>query len=188
MDEQEAILEVLAGRTSAFGLLVRKYHRPLYYFVVGKVTEDAEAEDIVQKTFVTAYQRLREFDRTKSLVFWLRGIALNHCRNEWKRVERQGQLENRVLEVKRAQLELGSLEESATQETGRIEALRKCIEALGPSDQNVVRLRFVEELPLKAIGAALNKTAEAARLLLFRIRIRLLGCVKKRLALEEVSS
>ena len=35
--------------------------RELYYFVVGKVAEDAEATDIIQKSFVSAYQNLRSF-------------------------------------------------------------------------------------------------------------------------------
>lgn len=47
MDDSEIIARVLAGQQEAFGALVERYQRQLYYFVVGKVAEDTEAKDIV---------------------------------------------------------------------------------------------------------------------------------------------
>ena len=44
-------------------------------------------------------------------------------------------------------------------------------------------MRFVEELSLEEIGVSLQRSAEAARLFLFRIRARLNQCVKKKIAL-----
>src|SRR5436309_8299371 len=61
MDDSEMITAVRAGDKEAFGALVERYQRTLYYFVVGKVADDAEAKDIVQKTFVVAFQQLAEF-------------------------------------------------------------------------------------------------------------------------------
>ncbi len=53
-DDSEIIARVCAGEQDAFGTLVERYQRQLYYFVVGKVAEDAEAKDIIQKSFVSA--------------------------------------------------------------------------------------------------------------------------------------
>jgi hypothetical protein len=50
----------------------------------------------------------------------------------------------------------------------------------------VVVWRFVQELPLAAIGAQLGRGAEAARLFLYRIRQRLADCVKKRLSIDTL--
>ena len=66
----------------------------------------------------------------------------------------------------------------------RLAALRLCLEQLSPHEQAVVELRFVQELPLAAIGEHLGRGAEAARLFLYRVRQRLADCVKKRLTLE----
>ena len=116
---------------------------------------------------------------------WLKGIALNHCRNEWRRYQSQARMAGRLLEEKRAELELDSFDAHADEGEGRIAALRQCLELLSPHEQTVVELRFVQELPLAIIGEQLGRGAEAARLFLYRIRQRLADCVKKRLTLES---
>jgi RNA polymerase sigma-70 factor (ECF subfamily) len=90
MDDQDAdiVAEVLAGRRDAYGRLVLRHHRPLYDYVAGKMSGGGEAEDIVQRTFVSAYRHLAEYDPGRPMLAWLRGIALNHCRNERKDPER----------------------------------------------------------------------------------------------------
>ena len=106
MDDAEIIVAVRAGDRDAFEALVERYQRTLYYFVVGKVADDTEAKDIVQKSFVTAFENLGDFRTSEGFFAWLRGIALNHCRNEWRRHQSQARLAGRLLEEKRAELEL----------------------------------------------------------------------------------
>jgi len=185
MDDPEAIAQVLAGNKDAFEHIVRTYHRRLYYYVAGKVAESGDVEDIVQKTLVTAFRHLHEFHPDQPLLPWLRAIALNHCRNEWKQRERRARLQGRLLEAKRAQLQLGWLRGPDDHAEERVAALHECLKTLSESEQQALHFRFVEELPLKAIGDWLGKSSDAARLFLFRIRQRLGRCVKKRLALEE---
>ncbi|MBK8001505.1 MAG: sigma-70 family RNA polymerase sigma factor [Verrucomicrobia bacterium] len=186
MDDSEIITAVLDGDREAFGILVERYQRTLYYFVVGKVADDTEAKDIVQRTFVLAFQNLSDFRAGESFYAWLKGIALNHCRNEWRRYQSQARLARRLLEEKRAELELASFDAHANEGERRIAALRHCLEQLGPQEQSVIEMRFVQELPLLAIGEELGRGAEAARLFLYRIRQRLANCVKKRLRLEPL--
>src|SRR6266536_5349604 len=110
MDDTEVITAVQAGDKEAFSALVERYQRTLYYFVVGKVADDTEAKDIVQKSFVAAFQNLGDFRPSESFFAWLKGIALNHCRNEWRRHQSQARLAGRLLEEKRAELELVSFD------------------------------------------------------------------------------
>lgn len=184
MTDSEIIAAVSAGDDAVFGALVERYQRTLYYFVVGKVADDTEAKDIVQKTFVVAFQNLAAFRQGESFFAWLKGIALNHCRNEWRRYQSQARLAGRLLEEKRAELELAAFEAGTHEDDRRIAALRQCLEQLTPDDQAVIEWRFVQELPLQTIGEQLGRGAEAARLMLYRIRQRLADCVKKRLSLE----
>lgn len=184
MDDSEIIAAVGAGDQDAFGALVERYQRTLYYFVVGKVADDTEAKDIVQKTFVAAFQNLEEFRLGENFFAWLKGIALNHCRNEWRRFQSQARMAGRLLEEKRAELELASFEARLDDGDRRLAALRQCMEQLSPHEQTVIEWRFVQELPLSAIGQQLGRGAEAARLFLYRIRQRLADCVKKRLSVK----
>jgi RNA polymerase sigma-70 factor (ECF subfamily) len=184
MEDSEIIAAVRAGEQDAFGALVERYQRTLYYFVVGKVADDTEAKDIVQKTFVAAFKHLAEFRVGESFFAWLKGIALNHCRNEWRRYQSQARLAGRLLEEKRAELELAAFDARPDDEDRRLAALRQCLEQLSPHEQTVIEWRFVQELSLVAIGDQLGRGAEAARLFLYRIRQRLADCVKKLLSSE----
>jgi RNA polymerase sigma-70 factor (ECF subfamily) len=184
MDDSEIIAAVRAGDRDAFGVLVERYQRTLYYFVVGKVADDTEAKDIVQKALVAAFQNLGAFRPHENFFAWLKGIALNHCRNEWRRYQSQARLAGRLLEEKRAELELASFDARFDDGERRLAALRQCLEQLGPEEQSAVALRFVQELPLTKIGEQLGRGAEAARVFLYRIRQRLADCVKKGLSLE----
>jgi RNA polymerase sigma-70 factor (ECF subfamily) len=184
MDDSEIIAAIRAGNRDAFAALVERYQRTLYYFVVGKVADDTEAKDIVQKSLVAAFQNLADFRVGESFFAWLKGIALNHCRNEWRRYQSQARLAGRLLEEKRAELELASFDVRPDDGERRIAALRQCLEKLSADEQAVVDLRFVQELSLAAIGEQVGRGAEAVRLFLYRIRQRLADCVKKRLSLE----
>jgi RNA polymerase sigma-70 factor (ECF subfamily) len=185
MEDADAVARVLAGDRDAYAELVRRYHRPLYYFVVGRLPDDAEAEDVVQKTLVTAYHRLRDYDASRPLLAWLRGIALNHCRNELRQSERQALLRERFVDARRAALQAELVEEEGdAADDRRVRALRTCVDGLGEREREVLRLRFVEERPLGEVGGAVSRNAEAVRLFLFRLRGRLADCVRRRLAEE----
>ncbi len=181
-DDSEIIARVCAGEQDAFGTLVERYQRQLYYFVVGKVAEDGEAKDIIQKSFVSAYQNLRSFQPGASFFAWLRGIALNHCRNEWRRYHSLATMKERLLEAKRAELELAWLDERHQEGDHRVPALRECLQQLSAEEQKLVELRFVQELSLHAMGEALGKGSEAVRMWLYRVRQRLAECVKRKLS------
>jgi len=185
MEDPRAIEAVLAGDREAYGHVMRRYHRRLYYYVLGKVADDGEAEDIVQRTFVTAFHRLKDFDVSRPMISWLRGIALNHCRNDLKLAVRQARLKNRLLDARRMELQESWLDEPAEAGEQRILALRKCIKGLSEEERKAVELRFVEELPFESIGEAIARNVEAARVFLFRVRQRLADCVRKRLAVGE---
>jgi RNA polymerase sigma factor (sigma-70 family) len=89
LDEQRLVQAILAGDRSAFDDFARS-HSPLVSSVVRRlVTDPNEQEDVVQETFIRAYQHLRRFRGQSSLRTWLAQIALNVCRDRrrafWKR-------------------------------------------------------------------------------------------------------
>jgi len=76
-DDRRLIAEVLAGQTSAYAELVRRYQGRLLN-VVFRVLDNAEdAADVVQDTFVNAYQSLGSFKGDAEFYTWLYRIAFN---------------------------------------------------------------------------------------------------------------
>ena len=58
--DQEVISRVLAGSKDAFGVLISRYSDPLYRHALGMTGSPDVAEDILQASFIKAFQHLGE--------------------------------------------------------------------------------------------------------------------------------
>lgn len=78
-DDRKVIERVLKGDTEAFNLLIRKWEKPIYNFIVRMIGNRDEAMDLSQDCFMKAYRELptlKDHDRFSS---WLYRIAHNAC-------------------------------------------------------------------------------------------------------------
>ena len=74
------IQRIRSGETWEFGLLVNSYGSALMAFVGRIVDQQEDAEDIVQNTFVAAYEHLKDYDPQRaSLTTWLQRIAYHEA-------------------------------------------------------------------------------------------------------------
>ncbi|USX17330.1 RNA polymerase sigma factor RpoE [Oxalobacteraceae bacterium OTU3REALA1] len=72
---------VRAGDKQAFDMLVAKYQRRLMRLLSRIVHDPAEAEDVVQETFIKAYRALRHFRGDSAFYTWLYRIGINTAKN-----------------------------------------------------------------------------------------------------------
>ncbi len=79
--DQLLVERVQAGDQQAFNLLVAKYQRRLLRLVARLVHDPAEAEDVVQETFIKAYRALRHFRGESAFYTWLYRIGINTAKN-----------------------------------------------------------------------------------------------------------
>jgi RNA polymerase sigma-70 factor (ECF subfamily) len=74
----EAILaRVIGGELDAYEGIMRHHNQRLYRIARSIVTDDAEAMDVVQETFIAAYERLHELKEPAALPAWLSKITRN---------------------------------------------------------------------------------------------------------------
>ena len=71
----ELISASLDGHPEAYGHLVRRYQAPLMGYLVGRLRDRQEAEEIAQEVFVRSYAGLATLKKTSAFVPWLFGIA-----------------------------------------------------------------------------------------------------------------
>ena len=86
-DADQAVIDrVLAGDRNAFGSLIQRYSDPLYRHAVGMTGSPDVAEDILQVSFIKAYNHLSEvrgrFDA------WVFRIVANGCKDWLKNIRR----------------------------------------------------------------------------------------------------
>ena len=79
-NEKELIQDCLRGNTEAFSTLVKKYQIQVLRRARTIVRNDADAQDIAQKTFVKAYLNLHTLKRHEKFKNWLFSIVTNESK------------------------------------------------------------------------------------------------------------
>jgi RNA polymerase sigma-70 factor (ECF subfamily) len=79
--DQQLVERAQAGERAAFDQLVAKYQRRLMRLLTRLLNDSAEAEDVVQETFIKAYRALRHFRGDAAFYTWLYRIAINSAKN-----------------------------------------------------------------------------------------------------------
>ena len=72
---ERLVLRAQAGDREAFGELVRRYERAVYATAYKRLTNDAEAQELVQEVFVQALRKLPQLREPEAFGGWLRSIT-----------------------------------------------------------------------------------------------------------------
>ena len=74
-----------AGSSESFARLVERFTDPLYNFLALRTPNPADAEELVQETFLRAWHRLDRYDREWRFSTWIFTIAKRLATSGWRR-------------------------------------------------------------------------------------------------------
>lgn len=164
--EKQYIQEAKKGNKEAFGVLYDYYLPQIYRFISFKVNRSkAEAEDLTHEVFLSAWKNMPSY-RLKGFPFssWLYQIARNAVIDSYRTAKHHVQIEmvneNNLQTIPSSQEEINTILE--------MEKVKKCMEQLRPDYQDLIIMRFIEEMPNDEIAAALCKSEGAVRLMQHR--------------------
>lgn len=151
--------------TEAFGILYQRHVRTIYAYVYNRTGNVPDAEDLTAQTFYNALANMHRYKVGRApFAAWLYRIAhnvtVNHHRNN-------GRHRTEVLEGVLDR----DVEHDPTKGVIRDEAaneLRRAISYLPPDRQQLLALKFVEELPNATIAQYMGRTEGAIKALLHR--------------------
>ncbi|MSS70194.1 MAG: sigma-70 family RNA polymerase sigma factor [Candidatus Latescibacteria bacterium] len=179
-EDRDLIRRALAGDQRAFEALYRA-HRPRVYAIVVRRDRD-EAEDLVQMTFVRAFQALKGFRGDAAFSTWLTQIALNVCASHLRTQQVRQVYEAAIVEslhpVERTCPHHESPEE-AVFGRWRQERVRRGIQTLPPRYQEAVYLRYVQDRSYGEITRTLRVPMGTVKTWLCRARRQLKGEFRK---------
>jgi len=182
MNKQEidsAVTRVLGGDIDAYEAVVRAYQHEVWKVVSAMLFNGQRTEDLVQQTFINAYQHLHRYQLGRDFGVWLKEIARNEVRQELRRRMR----EDRRLEIYQTHaLETYDASPDSTANDQLEQALQRCAQQLPAASAEVVKLRYQAGRSFVEIAVHLGRTVEATRQHLARIRLGLRECIEKHLA------
>src|ERR1700730_1549082 len=87
MTDPEVIAQVLAGDTAQFEVLMRRHNQRVYRVARAIVKDEAEAEDVMQQSYVNAFLHLDQFGGRSQFSTWLTRITVHEAiarRRKWQ--------------------------------------------------------------------------------------------------------
>jgi len=181
--DSEIVMRVRSGQTEAFAELIRRYQQQLRCALSGYFHSPGDIEEQLQAAFVQAYIHLKDFELTAAFYPWLRAIALNGLRLEFRR---QMNTRQRGADYLR-HVQLSRLQHETAENTGelRAEALRSCLQKLPDEDAALVKDKYAGERPLRELAQRMSTTEGALKVRLLRLRNVLRLCIEKQSAALE---
>lgn len=160
-----SVLAARNGDQEAFAILVRRYTDPLHRYLTAMGLRGADAEDVIQETFLRGWRHLPSYDARYAFSTWIytiaRRLAVNHLTRQ----------------KPKASIEAAS-ETPAAPEAAPADGLwAKARALLSERDFSALWLRYGEDRDLSDIGRILGITALNARVTLHRARERLAGAL-----------
>lgn len=166
-EEEKLIHSAKNGDEKAFGALYNKYIAPIYRYVFMRVGyRKHEAEDIAHQVFMSAWQNMRTYEM-QGFPFssWLYRIAHNAVIDYYRTQRPSFDLE--FVDDNVAFADVPELE-NRLDDRMQMEGVRVALAKLEPDQQNVIIMKFVNELENKEIATALGKTEGAVRVIQHR--------------------
>ncbi len=170
-DDDVLIRGVLSGDRELFGILVQRYSRRVYRVALSVVRNFADAEDVMQDTFVSALQHLHQYSGQARFVGWLTRITLN---NSLARVGSRSRTLN-LIDDEEHPLAAQLRDPKPNPEQHAIaaqssEILTEAIGALPEHHRNVIALRDLHDLDTRTAAEQLGISEENVKVRLHRGR------------------
>ena len=150
--------------------------------LAARIGDRVAVEDLVQEVALAAFQKLADYDETRSFTAWVLGIA-QHKAVDWLRRNGPRRLVIRDEQALATLMQVGV--ELERELSDRELALHGCLEVLQGRAREVVRLHYVDERPVAEIAGVMNLSIANIKVMLYRVREALRACVEKRMSAAE---
>jgi RNA polymerase sigma-70 factor (ECF subfamily) len=166
--ETSAPKQARKGDPEAFQVLVEQHSRQIFHLAYRMTGNEADAEDVVQETFLRAYRKFDDYDSRAQFSSWIHRIAANYAIDLLRRRRRWRSTEiDPVEQVDPLAIETAGPERSAlSSEIGR--CIERALEALTPRERVAFTMRHYEGRSIAEIGRVLGTRTNSTKNHVFR--------------------
>jgi RNA polymerase sigma-70 factor (ECF subfamily) len=179
LDESVLVSQAREGDTEAFAALVRRYEGKIFRLAQHVTQNREDAEDVLQETFMKAYEHLDQFKGDSKFYTWIVRIAVNQAlmKLRRRRTDKSVSLDETIDTGEDTVVrEIAAWGEDPEQQFSREELgqiLDGAIDGLDPIYRSVFVLRDIDELSTEETAEALGLSVPAVKSRLLRARLQL---------------
>lgn len=160
-EERMLVKKAQKGNREALGLLWDALTPKLYGYLLNVTHDKSQAQDILQSAWLHAIDNLSQFRPRHPFSSWLFAIARNECRQHWRKAKRELPLE---------QEQNVPIDDHKKTEDGIL--IDQILMRLDQEDREILRLRYIADLPLKQIAHLLDLNFVTVRVRIHRALAR----------------
>ncbi len=182
--DERLIESVLQGDKASFDLLMQKHQTQIFAMVHRHLRQRQEAEDVVQRVFLQAYENLGKFRGESKFFTWLYTIALNLIRNHVRQrnLRRMDSLDaSRKTDDRPAQQwpEISPSPDKIVQDRWDLERVKSALENLKDVHRVIFTLHYFQHLSLKEVAVRVKRPVGTVKVYLHRARIMIINQLEK---------
>ncbi|WP_075877649.1 RNA polymerase sigma factor [Merdibacter massiliensis] len=151
MNEKTLIKALRKGNEAAVQQLVQHYYPPLYRYVTTKVVNQADAQDILQETFLRFMKQIPTYRVQGKLLGYLYVIASSCCIDHLRKEQR-----HRHLPIEEELLPNGCSFQEAMMQSFEYEHLHQLIVLLPNEEQDIIYFYYLKQMNFREISELLG--------------------------------
>ncbi|MDQ6735058.1 MAG: sigma-70 family RNA polymerase sigma factor, partial [Nitrospirota bacterium] len=171
-NDHSIVRAILSGDKEAYGTLVVRHSQTVFRVAFRITGDEADAEEVVQETFLRGYQRLESFESRSQFGTWIYRIAVNCALNMMnkRKIEATHQIaEDADPSQRQVQVADAAAGPERLLMSREIESLQKAaMQTLTTTEQTAFILRHMEDRSTEEIASALHIAPNAAKQAVFR--------------------
>jgi RNA polymerase sigma-70 factor, ECF subfamily len=164
VEDEDLLHQAMAGDKAAFGALYERYLAEIYRYVLLRVSDEREAEDITADTFLKTWTALPRLSKKRATIrsfrHWLYRVAKNLVIDYYRK--------RKPAALPEVLLSEGAWVGTLVEEHGQAQELARAIGQLSPDYQQILILRFVNDFSHADCAAVMGRTRGQTRVLQYR--------------------
>lgn len=161
LPDNEIILLMSQAHTTEKGLraMMDTYQSRLYWHIRRLIVQHDVAQDVLQDTFIKAFQNFAQFKRDSQLFTWLYRIATNEALQQLAKTKKMQKADEDAEHYMQ-----NLVAQNAEHDADEIQILlQKAIQTLPEKQKLVFNIRYYDELPFEEIGNILDMSVSTCK-------------------------
>lgn len=167
--DEVVVALVTSGDIDAYATLMERYEHKLHRYVTYLIHDQTTASDVVQETFIKAYQNLRSFNQSYKFSSWIYRIAHNEAMNAVKKTRHLSDTDITELPDSEYDAHMDELVDAGLLK----ERVHGCLEQLDPKYRAVVQLVYFEHMKYDEVSDVLHIPTSTVGVWLSRAKAKL---------------
>ena len=163
IEDDRALVQAARTDLRAFNGLYERHVTRVYRYLLVRVGNVADAEDLTSQTFLVAMENLDKYRGERPFLAWLFGIARHKVADKYRR-----QKPEVILETAGDLVDTQEAPDTLVSQKLQIEAVAQKLQTLSPDRAEAISLRLFGGLDIPEIARLMRRQEPAVRMLLHR--------------------